>query len=41
MTDLQILSLLMPFALLALVLLVMAMTGWQDQRNDHHRNKAR
>lgn len=32
MTDLQILALAMPFALLGLVLLTGAITAWQDKR---------
>jgi hypothetical protein len=40
MTSLQLVSLLMPFVLLAFVLAVMAITGRLDRRDDRNRNKA-
>jgi hypothetical protein len=40
MTNLQLVSLLMPVALLAFVLVVMVITGRLDRRDNHTRNKA-
>jgi hypothetical protein len=37
MTDLQILALAMPFALLGLVLLTAAFAIWQDKREDRRK----